>query len=564
MSDVTDGLRPQVLAAALFVSLGTLTNAVMFGALLGDATYNLQGVVESVVGVALAGGVFCLVAAQPLIVLSCSGPILIFERILFHSCQSWEVEYLELRLWIGLWSALFCLALVASDASFLLRYFSRFSVEGYTGLFCFFYIFEAFRRMVALLRHLQVPWERGPEQVAQYGCVCRAGAVTEDPSLLGPDPPDGSSVWTWNSSEFFLDDWSPVTKSECVERGGELVGAYCSFVPEVVLMCFLFFGTFFCAVLVKMFRRVPFVPNAVKKLISDFAVVVAVLIFCGVDALVGLETPKFMVPTEFKLSNPGRSWYVPVFGRNPWWMLLAAALPALLLTVLIFLEQQVTAVIVHRKENRLKKGSGLHLDLLVVAVLVAVSSFLGLPWCVAAAVLSVAHVHSLRTETGAELRGVREQRVSGLCVFLLTGLSVFMAPVFKFVPLPVLYGVHLYMGVSSLSGLQLVERLKLLLTPVRRHPDRLYLRHVALRKVHLFTVVQVLSLVVLWVLRSTVAALLFPVLILALAAVRKALSCVFSQKELGFLDDDVPEEDKRKKEDEKEDRRSSDAEEARV
>lgn len=41
-------------------------------------------------------------------------------------------------------------------------------------------------------------------------------------------------------------------------------------------------------------------------------------------------------------------------GNNPWWTLLVAALPALLCTILIFMDQQITAVIINRKEHKLK------------------------------------------------------------------------------------------------------------------------------------------------------------------------------------------------------------------
>lgn len=42
------------------------------------------------------------------------------------------------------------------------------------------------------------------------------------------------------------------------------------------------------------------------------------------------------------------------FGKNPWWVYLASALPALLVTILIFMDQQITAVIVNRKEHKLR------------------------------------------------------------------------------------------------------------------------------------------------------------------------------------------------------------------
>ena len=58
-----------------------------------------------------------------------------------------------------------------------------------------------------------------------------------------------------------------------------------------------------------------------------------------------------------------------------------------------------------------------------------------------------------------------------------------------------------------------MDRLKLLLMPAKHQPDLVYLRHVPLRKVHLFTFIQILCLALLWVLKSTVAAIVFPVMV---------------------------------------------------
>ena len=76
--------------------------------------------------------------------------------------------------------------------------------------------------------------------------------------------------------------------------------------------------------------------------------------------------------------------------------------------------------------------------MLVVGVMVGVCSVVGLPWCVAATVLCLGHVDSLKmeTETSApgetpQFLGVREQRVTGTLVFILTGLSVKLAPILK-------------------------------------------------------------------------------------------------------------------------------------
>ena len=49
--------------------------------------------------------------------------------------------------------------------------------------------------------------------------------------------------------------------------------------------------------------------------------------------------------------------------------------------------------------------------------------------------------------------------------------------------------------------------------PAKHQPDHAFLRHVPLRRIHLFTLVQILCLAVLWILKSTVAAIVFPVMV---------------------------------------------------
>ncbi|XP_032425672.1 electrogenic sodium bicarbonate cotransporter 1-like isoform X1 [Xiphophorus hellerii] len=549
-SDFYDALHIQSLSAILFIYLGTVTNAITFGGLLGDATENMQGVLESFLGTALTGVVFCLLAGQPLTILSSTGPVLVFERLLFTFSKDNSFDYLEFRLWIGLWSGLFCLVLVATDASFLVQYFTRFTEEGFSALISFIFIYDAFKKMIKLAHHNPINSEFDHNLITQYDCRCVPG----NSSTL-----HDTSAWTNRTDLPENATWASLTQHQCKEFGGLLVGEACDYVPDITLMSFiLFFGTYTCSMALKKFKTSRFFPTTVRKLISDFAIILTILLFCGIDALVGVDTPKLIVPSEFKPTNPARGWFIPPFGGNPWWVYLAAALPALLVTILIFMDQQITAVIVNRKEHKLKKGAGYHLDLFWVAVLIILCSFMGLPWYVAATVISIAHIDSLKMETQTsapgeqpKFLGVREQRVTGIFVFLLTGLSVFMAPILKFIPMPVLYGVFLYMGVASLNGVQFMDRLLLLLMPAKHQPDLIYLRHVPQRRIHLFTFIQVLCLALLWILKSTVAAIIFPVMILALVAVRKAMDYVFSQHDLSYLDDVIPEKDKKKKEDEK-------------
>ncbi|VDN41969.1 unnamed protein product [Gongylonema pulchrum] len=73
------------------------------------------------------------------------------------------------------------------------------------------------------------------------------------------------------------------------------------------------------------------------------------------------------------------------------------------------MDQQITAVIINRKDNKLRKGYGYHLDLLVIALLVVICGSLGLPFYVAATVLSVMHVDSLRLQSETSAPGEKAQ-----------------------------------------------------------------------------------------------------------------------------------------------------------
>lgn len=84
-------------------------------------------------------------------------------------------DYLEFRLWIGLWSGFLCLVLVATDASFLVQYFTRFTEEGFSALISFIFIYDAFKKMIKLAHHNPINSEYDPNLVTQYGCRCEPG-----------------------------------------------------------------------------------------------------------------------------------------------------------------------------------------------------------------------------------------------------------------------------------------------------------------------------------------------------------------------------------------------------
>ena len=75
-------------------------------------------------------------------------------------------------------------------------------------------------------------------------------------------------------------------------------------------------------------------------------------------------------------------------------------------------------------------------------------------------------------------------------------------------------GVFLFMGVSSLDGLQFFDRILLFLMPKKFQPDYPYLRQVQLGRVHLYTMIQIGCFVALWIIKSMKqTSILFPLMV---------------------------------------------------
>lgn len=93
----------------------------------------------------------------------------------------------------------------------------------------------------------------------------------------------------------------------CLRDGGSLEGTGCdtpNYVPDVFLFSFiLFISTYIISVILKDFKSASFFPAKVRAVISDFAVVIAIFSMTALDIIVGINTPKLLVPQEFKVSG---------------------------------------------------------------------------------------------------------------------------------------------------------------------------------------------------------------------------------------------------------------------
>lgn len=468
-SDFKDGLNAKVLASTLFLFFACLANALAFGALTGALTGNQIGIVEMLVVTAAGGVLFALFAGQPLTILGGTGPITIFTGLLYGLCLQQGLPFLTVYAWVGIWSGLLLLLCAFTDASALMKYFTKFTDEVFAALISVIFIYEAVNNIV-------------------------------------------DSYQTRELSVAFL-------------------------------ATILALGTYILARNLKRATNTVYLNKTARTILSDFGPALSILVltaFAFQFPQIPLERPP--VPDGMSTTS-GRPWLVDVFAVSPS-VILGSLLPALMVTILLFLDQNITTRIVNSPSNRLRKGGGYHLDLAIVATIVLVGSVFGLPWLAAATVHSVNHVKSLMDTEVKTVGGgaqevpfqVCENRVSGLLIHLLMALSLLFLPAVAYIPMAVLYGLFLYMGVNSLGGNGFMERLALWVTDRRLYPQTHYLANVPLKAIHWFTLIQLFCFGALWAIKSSKIGILFPLMIAAMVPIRAVMGRFFQPEHIALLD----------------------------
>ncbi|XP_067869376.1 anion exchange protein 2-like isoform X3 [Heterodontus francisci] len=433
LSDIKDALNTQCLAAIIFIYFAALSPAITFGGLLEEKTEGYMGVSELIISTAIQGVIFCLIGAQPLLILGFSGPLLVFEE-------------------------------------------------------AYFAIFKA----------------------------------------------------------------HPLLNTYSATVNGTIANKEEQPQPNTALLSLvLMFGTFFIAFFLRKLKTSKFFPGTIRRVIGDFGVPIAILVMVLVDFFIkDTYTQKLFVPDGLQVTSPAkRNWFIHPLGELPYWMMAASVIPAILVFILVFMESQITTLIVSKAGRKMVKGSGFHVDLLLIVVMGGISALFGVPWLSATTVRTVTHCNALTVMSKSvapgdkpQIQEVKEQRITGLVVAILVGLSIVIGKVLRMIPLAVLFGIFLYMGVTSLNGIQLFDRLLLLVIPPKYHPDCVYVRRVRTWRMHMFTAIQIICITILWAINKSVAALAFPfVLILTVPLRMFGLSRVFSKVEMKSLDGDEAE-----------------------
>jgi solute carrier family 4 anion exchanger 2 len=330
MSDFMDGLNSSCLAAAIFMYFAALCTAITFGGLMSDKTQNMIGISETLISGSWTGVVMALFSTQPLVIIGTTGPLLLFDESLYNFCLANELEFLTVRVYVGAWMGIIALAIASVEGSVLVRLFTRFTEEIFTGLISILYIVETFIKLYNYFvrNPLYHEYSFGPNtnDTLIYPLYVTEMKVTRS---------------LWNGTEEIIR----------LENAQELIPSYNEIgllinQPNTALMCtILCLGTFLGAYYLRIFRNSHYLGRSARRAFGDFGVPISIIIFAIIDYLATVKTEKLLVPEGLSPTIPDRSWFVSPAGYMkpiPLWMALACAIPAFLVYILVFMETQIS------------------------------------------------------------------------------------------------------------------------------------------------------------------------------------------------------------------------------
>mmetsp|Transcript_9467 Transcript_9467/g.43081 ORF Transcript_9467/g.43081 Transcript_9467/m.43081 type:complete len:574 (+) Transcript_9467:41-1762(+) len=479
IDDFKQGVSPKSLASIFFLFFAALAPAVAFGAVLTSATAGMLGATEVILATAIGGVLYSVLCGQPMSILASTGSVVTYTAILYTTCTQYGLPFFGTYAWIGIWTSIILMAVALTSSSNLVRFFTKFTDETFAALVACIFCVESAKKIILMFFN---------------------------PSI-----------------------------SSTLAMGSALTALV----------------TLGSALAISDFKRSPYGPEGIRNLIGDFAPTFAIGIGCVFAAWVagnyGFTFEALSLPASLAPSV-ARPWVTDIMAV-PNWVKLAALAPAPACAILLYMDQNITTRLVNASKG-LKKPGAYHLDMFWLSLITAVTSICGLPWICASTVHSLTHVKSLTDvkqdpATGREeVTGVTETRWTPLVLNLLIGASIlFLKDILGQIPMCVLSGIFFYLGLAAMRGNEFLERvgMTLITDPAKMPSSSPLTKSVALPTLKKFTIMQIACLAVMWWIKGSPAAMLFPILIAALGPVRMVAGKAgwFTQEELNALDEQV-------------------------
>ncbi|KAF4120492.1 anion exchange family protein [Geosmithia morbida] len=480
ISDWRDAWDYRVIPATIYMYFANILPALAFSLDMFSRIENQYGVNEVLLASVLGSVVFSLLAAQPLVIVGVTGPITVFNYTVYDIIAPAGIDYIRFMAWIGIWSLVLHWILAVTNSCNWLRWVTRFPCD----------IFGCYVALIYLQKGVQV--------------LARLG--------------DGES--------FYL--------------------------STMVSLLVLIFGYVAGVVGVSSLFR-----HWIRVFVKDYGTPLTIVFFTGfvhIGRMADVDVDALPTSVAFMPTSPDRSWLVD-FWNLPVRDVFMALPFAILLTILFWFDHNVSSLIAQGSEFPLRKPAGFHWDLFLLGTTTFVAGILGLPFPNGLIPQAPFHTSSLCVtrpvkvvdgngrETGAyrsETTHVVEQRLSNLAQGLLT-LGTMTGPllsVLHLIPHAVLAGLFFVMGIQALEGNGVTAKVAFLVRDAHLTPDSEPLRAVRRRSaVWLFVAIQLFGIAATFAITQTIAAVGFPVFIIALIPIRAVVLPRFlRQDELAILD----------------------------
>eukprot|EP01119_Soliformovum_irregulare_P016665 TRINITY_DN4862_c0_g1_i1.p1 TRINITY_DN4862_c0_g1~~TRINITY_DN4862_c0_g1_i1.p1 ORF type:complete len:634 (-),score=131.32 TRINITY_DN4862_c0_g1_i1:25-1926(-) len=451
-SDWTDAFQSRTaisktVATSFFLYFACLLPAIAFGILNSSHTGGSITVAKTILAQGAGGLLFSIIAGQPMVILLSTAPISIYIKLIYDISVDNNVPFWSFYMLVGIFNGIFlCLYSVFGLSTFM-RYSSRFVEE----------IFAVFITVAFLYDGIHPIYNLFQEHI--YSCSSN------------PNYPS------------------------------------CDSGPPLVFLVLVVSTLWVCFKLARL-RDSPYISAKFRGVFSDYALPMGVLIvtLLRYAILFPIDTPEFASEKDAEAIRSGDLVRLPYLESVSVGIYPASLGLGFLLSLLFFVDQNISAALANASEHHLKKWGGYHLDILLVGIINIILSILGLPWIHGALPHSALHVKSLSTvvsiKQGREAArdvfiSVVETRCAAFLCHALMLVSLLLIPIpLTLIPVPVFYGVFWFLGISGLRGNQFWERLLLLITDQRLYPAAPGLRRISQRNIHIFTAVQIVCLLI--------------------------------------------------------------------
>jgi hypothetical protein len=456
-----------------------------FGAVYSTNMDNRIGAVECIIATCWTGCFYALFGGMPTIIVGSTGPVLIMSTVIYDLADNLEVPFLPFYAWVSVWACGYCALTAFFDITRYVKLATRFTDD----IFAFLIV------SIFILNALGSPFGKG--------------------GLLRYLEP----------SNDFHEDQEEIDPDYSMYESG-------------LLSIIIGFGTTATIFFLRGFKTSAYFCNqTIRDSVHDFAVTGAVVLWAiikqvGFD---NIETPELKVPDDFEPTfaccDSTCDTYWPdecpdqdsPVGTRPWfaemgnlngksWAVFAAAGPALLTWILFYLDNGITWHLIYNPSNNLQHGDSYNWDILCNGFCNLVNGLLGLPWLVASTVPCIVHLNNLADKDAqGNIIKVQETRLTLLISHGLVGFSLLFLPAIKKIPLPVLLGVFLFMGLSSMPGIQFWNRFLMFFQQPSKYAETPYTKYMEPKRIHLYTVLQIIFFLGVFFVQNTQSiAIIFP------------------------------------------------------